>query len=382
MDDVLRSLDLTSAGRLDVEIRQTRPVPLDVKFSCAPGELLALVGPSGSGKTTVLRSIAGLVPTISGYVVSGSKVWFDSSKGVHVKPQDRHIGLVFQDYALFPHLSALDNVRIAMRHRAEPQASKDARALIAKVNLEGLEERRPDQLSGGQRQRVALARALAGQPRVLLLDEPFSAVDQPTRDRLKRELATLRGKLKIPIILVTHDIGEALALADRISVLYHGSTLETGSPEAIRLTPSSPIVARLMGQTNLFPGRLEAAAEGSSPGRLAWANGTLEIAKTGTFKAGDLVTWLAPSDHVVLHRRDRPSLGERENPVHGRISEFVVLGEQCLVTLQIDGNSGAPLMLNFKVSTHAARRNGLAVGERAAVSLLASGLHLMPRESK
>src|SRR5690606_38354131 len=131
-----------------------------------------------------------------------------------------------------------------------------------KVNLEGLEERRPDQLSGGQRQRVALARALAGQPRVLLLDEPFSAVDQPTRDRLKRELATLRGKLKIPIILVTHDIGEALALADRISVLYHGSTLETGSPEAIRLTPSSPIVARLMGQTNLFPGRLEAAAEG------------------------------------------------------------------------------------------------------------------------
>lgn len=368
------------AGRLDVAIRQMRPVPLDATFSCAPGELLALVGPSGSGKTTVLRSIAGLVTTIEGHVVSGNEVWFDGAKGTFVRPQDRHIGLVFQDYALFPHLSALDNVRIAMRHRIEPKASEEARALIASVNLQGLEDRRPDQLSGGQRQRVALARALAGQPRVLLLDEPFSAVDQQTRDRLKRELAKLRSNLEIPIILVTHDIEEALALADRISVLYHGSTLETGSPEAIRLTPSSAIVARLMGQTNLFPGVLEVAAGENSPGRLAWAGGTLEISRTGSFKAGDEVTWLAPSDHVVLHRRDRASLGERENPVRGHVSEFAVLGEQCVITLRIGGKSSEPLALNFKVATHAARRNGIAVGEKAAVSLLSSGLHLMPRE--
>jgi len=381
MADATRLIEVPQAGRLDVEIRQTRPVPLNARFSCAPGELLALVGPSGSGKTTVLRSIAGLVPTIDGHVVSGERVWFDAAKGVNVRPQDRHIGLVFQDYALFPHLSALDNVRIAMRGRPEPQASEEARALIASVNLQGLENRRPDQLSGGQRQRVALARALAGEPRVLLLDEPFSAVDQQTRDRLKRELAKLRLRLEIPIILVTHDIEEALALADRISVLYHGATLETGTPEAIRLTPSSPAVARLMGQTNLFPGVLDLPASEAAPGRLAWAGGTLEIARTGPFRAGDKVMWLAASDHVVLHRRDRSSLGERENPVHGRVTEFAVLGEQSLVTLQIEANSERPMALNFKVATHAARRNGIAVGEDVAVSLLASGLHLMPRET-
>jgi molybdate transport system ATP-binding protein len=232
---------------LEVALFQTAPVPLDVEFRCGANELLALVGPSGAGKTTVLRAIAGLVRPASGEIRAGSEVWFSSESGVFIAPQARAVGLVFQDYALFPHLSALDNVAIALRSVGKAERPEAARALLARVHLEGLSERRPGALSGGERQRVAIARALARAPRVLLLDEPFSAVDRMTREHLKRELAVLRASIEIPIILVTHDISEALALADRVSVLHRGATLQTGTPDEVRGNPASPAVAEVLG---------------------------------------------------------------------------------------------------------------------------------------
>jgi molybdate transport system ATP-binding protein len=207
---------------LHVELRQPVPIPLAVELSCADGELVALVGPSGSGKSTTLRVIAGLYRPLHGRVVCGGAVWLDTEQSIDLPAYQRRVGLVFQTYALFPHMTAFGNVVTALGHRPVREREARARALLAQVRLQGLEERRPAALSGGQQQRVAVARALAREPAVLLLDEPFSAVDRRTRRKIRAELAELRKLVRIPIVLVTHDLDEAATLADRICVLDQG----------------------------------------------------------------------------------------------------------------------------------------------------------------
>ncbi len=358
---------------LSVAVQQDAPIPLDATLSCRAGELLALVGPSGSGKSTILRAIAGLIDVGWGEIVCGGDVWLDTAANRIVATQDRRVGLVFQDYALFPHLSARANVEIAVpRHEADRKAAADA--WLGRVNLAGLEDRRPAQLSGGQQQRVAIARALARDPRVLLLDEPFSAVDQMTRERLKLELAALRRTLTIPIILVTHDIGEALALADRIAVLHRGQILQNGPPEAVRLRPHSPVVARLIGETNILSGTILRPSAPALPGLLKFGDATLEVADSAGVAADTKVQWLIPAEAIVLHRRGRPSQGERENPVSGHVQAMTVLGEQTAVTLGLEASPGS--VLNFRLPTHAARRNELAAGVETTVSLLADAIHI------
>ncbi len=361
-------------GTLDVRLAQEGPIPLDVTLQCRPGELLALTGPSGSGKTSILRAIAGLLRPRDGHITCAGEVWFDARANTWLRPQARRVGLVFQDYALFPHLTASGNIALALDDREATSRQARALELLAKVNLEGLHARRPHELSGGQRQRVALARALARAPRVLLLDEPFSAVDQMTRGRLKRELVALRRTLQLPIVLVTHDLDEALALADTITVLHHGRTLQTATPEIIRLKPASPTVARLLGQGNVFSGVLARASTADLPGALIWGGLTLEVKDTGAWPPGAAVNWVIPSDHIVLHRRGRPSLGERQNPVSGSIGELALLGEQTAITMLVEGS--ADQTVNFTVATHTARRNELAPGAPIAVSLLAEGIHV------
>lgn len=369
---------ISARDALEVCVAQHAPIPLEVEFGLASGELLTLVGPSGSGKTTVLRTIAGLVRPQRGRITCQGECWFDARAGLWLKPQERRIGLVFQDYALFPHLTAVENIALALGHRSGAERKAKAQALLDLVHLHGLEERRPDQLSGGQRQRVALARALARTPKALLLDEPFSAVDRMTRERLKLELVVLRAALKMPIVLVTHDLDEAMALADRICVLYHGRSLQTGTPDDMRLRPRTSTVARLVGQTNIFQGTLQSPASAHQPGRLDWCGGTLEVAETGHWPAGARVTWMVAADHIVLHRRGRPSLGDRENPVAGAVADMAVLGEQTALTVHVADRGDA--VLNFRLPTHAARRNALAPGAEVTVSLLANGIHLMAPE--
>jgi molybdate transport system ATP-binding protein len=356
---------------LSVALSQAGPIPLDVEIACGPGELLALVGPSGAGKTTVLRAIAGLYRPNAGRIVSGTDAWFDGAVGIMVPPQERAVGLVFQEYALFPHLSALDNVRLAMHHLAEPERTAAATSLLKRVHLDGLQARKPDGLSGGQRQRVALARALARDPKVLLLDEPFSAVDRMTREPLKEEIANLHRALAIPIVLVTHDLEEAQALADRICVIDRGRTLQTGTPDEVRLRPASAVVARLTGQTNVFAGEVERVSSGGKPGRLRWDGHSLDVTDTGAGKVGERVAWLIASDYVV------PAEGAGAadaNVVNGTLSAITRLGERCMLTVQLS----AAGQLRFTIATRELGGCGLEIGSTRNIRLLPEGIHLMP----
>jgi len=363
-------------GRLTVRVAQQAPIPLDAAFDCGPGEMLALTGPSGSGKSTLLRCVAGLERPARGHIACAGRVWLDTRRRVNASPQQRSVGLVFQQYALFPHLTALGNVVAALGHRPRETRIARAQELLASVHLAGLAERRPAQLSGGQQQRVAMARALARDPQVLLLDEPFAAVDRVTRQKLHRELAELRRTLAVPIVLVTHDLDEAAMLADRMCILHRGHTLQIGSPQEVMTRPVDALVARLVDLRNVFEGVVRAHDAATQRTVLEWQGVTLGVAHAPAFAPGARVAWTIPVSGIVLHRRDRPSRGEHENPVAGVVSDCIALGDDTTIGIRVAAARDA--LLTLRVPTHVARRNGIAVGVQAGASLLADAIHLMP----
>ncbi len=365
-------------GGLDVRLQQHGPIPLDAALECAPGEVLALVGPSGSGKTTILRAIAGLLRVAQGTIRCGGATWFNAMQGICLAARRRRVGYVFQNYALFPHLSALHNVMEAMLDLPGAERERRARDALARVRLAGLEDRVPAALSGGQQQRVAVARALAREPRVLLLDEPFSAVDRATRQRLYRELAELRRELSMPVVLVTHDLDEALMLSDRMCVLHQGHTLQSGEPHMVMTRPQSVEVAQLVGLRNVFRAGVVAHDAERKVTTIEWRRHRLEARLQLDFSVEQQVTWTIPQGHIVLHRRDRPSRGERENPVSGTVLEYLPLGENVALTVAVTGSDRPPLFLT--IPAHTARRNDIARGVEIRVSLLAEGIHLMPAD--
>ncbi|HWA30680.1 MAG TPA: ATP-binding cassette domain-containing protein [Rhizomicrobium sp.] len=211
------------------------------------GEFMCLVGPSGCGKTTALRIIAGLERPSSGRILSGGR-----DIGA-LGPAERGMGMVFQSYALFPNMTAAQNIAFAMNGMAAPERRKRVSELLALVDLSEFEKRRPGEMSGGQQQRIAIARALARRPRFLLLDEPLSALDPQIRGRLRAELKSLQRKLGITTLMVTHDQSEALAIADRIAVMRAGRLLQVGAPEDIYKWPADPFTGAFVGAMNMLP---------------------------------------------------------------------------------------------------------------------------------
>jgi molybdenum ABC transporter ATP-binding protein len=251
---------------------------------------VALVGPSGAGKSTVLRAIAGLVTPRSGTIAVAAESWFDAASGIDLAADERAVGFVFQDYALFPHMTVRQNIEYPRRHKAG--------SYLERFRISHLADARPSELSGGERQRVALARALARDPKILLLDEPLAALDSHTKATVRTELQQLLRELRIPTVFVTHDFEDAAALADHVGVLVEGSLRQLGRPRELVAQPADPFVASFTG-ANLLSGRVAGSSNGIA--RVQLADGT--IISTTEPAAGDVVLAIYPWDVTVATAR-------------------------------------------------------------------------------
>jgi thiamine transport system ATP-binding protein len=294
-----------------------------VSLDVDDGQTVALLGPSGSGKTTLLRVVAGLQEASSG------EVRLDGRDLLQVPVHRRELGLMFQDYALFPHRDVAGNVEFGLRMRGDPLAKRRVRVddVLRLVGLDGFGERSVATLSGGERQRVALARAIAPEPSLLMLDEPLGALDRSLRERLVLDLAELFARLSLTVLYVTHDQGEALALADRVAVMDAGRVLQDGPPEEVWARPRSPEVARFLGLANLFP------STATLPGLAA------RPASDGTVLVRPDAVHLAPVDGAG---RDRSGSGSGGAPasdgwVGGTVDAVVFRGDHAQVWVELDG---------------------------------------------
>lgn len=250
------------------------PVVQDVTFTVSTGQILTLLGPSGCGKTTTLRLIAGFERLDSGWIEIASKTVADQN--THVPPEQRRVGMVFQDYAIFPHLSVADNVAFGLK--GKPDAGERARAMLELVGLVGADQQMPHELSGGQQQRVALARALVLEPAVVLLDEPFSNLDTSLRTQVRAEVRELLKETRATVVFVTHDQEEAMFIGDRVAVMEGSRIQQIGTPEDVFHRPATRFVAEFMGQSDFIPGRVTArgveTALGTLPQSLNLPTGT------------------------------------------------------------------------------------------------------------
>lgn len=360
---------------------------------------MALVGPSGAGKTSMLRAIAGLMKPTQGKVTIGDQVWMDTETGHFIAPQHRHVGLVFQDYALMPHLSAVENVALSLLHLPVSLRQLKATYWLDHVQLSAEQQRRrPGGLSGGQQQRVAVARALAREPQVLLLDEPFSAVDQMSRQGLYDLLADLRKELHIPIILVTHDLIEARHLADSLVVMEGGTILQQGSPAHIYRSPRNARVADLVGVQNRFAGiwlgPLSEHDRAEQAGWLQWLSASgipseikLRVKDKGRLLAGQHVTWVIQGDGIHLDESIPPVLMASQitnlgttRPANGMVSlqsnvkSVRNLGETTLATLSLPSLEGVTL----RIIRSGPQRQRLSIDQPITMMLDCDWVHVMP----
>src|SRR4051812_12852068 len=324
------------------------PASLDI----VAGETLVLLGPSGCGKTTMLRIIAGLETPDS-----GGRILFDSADVTAVPIEQRHVGMVFQSYALFPNMTVADNIGYGLKIRGVRKAERAARVaeMVALTNIGGLENRRIDQLSGGQRQRVALARAVAVRPRVLLLDEPLTALDASLRDKLRSELNRLLRSLGITTIYVTHDQAEAMELGDRIVVMRKGAIAQIGTPRDVYFSPQNRFVAEFVGAANIVEGPV-------SGGRLTLPGGWLALNDAADNAAA--VAMIRPETIGIV--------AESEAFRRGMIESVSFIGDRQRIV--VSGATDKPLTVDASNRINATR------GERVGLSIASDAVRLLPNE--
>lgn len=334
-------------------------------FDAQQGETVALLGPNGSGKSTIVACLAGLLLPDEGTIALDGRTLDDARAGMHVPPEQRPIGVVFQDGLLFPHLSALENASFPLRARgvALSRARERSRELLDRLGFPAVRaDARPRDLSGGEGQRVAIARALIDEPRLLLMDEPTSSLDVQARSEIRPLIRSILDGFTGVRILVTHDPVEALTLADRIVVLEAGQVTQAGTPEQLRNAPRTPYVANLVG-VNLFAGRLEPLDPGA--GSVVTSSGSVVVPWPEGLPrehVDGVLAVLRPSD-VVLHT-SRPE-GSARNVVHGRVAEIAIEGERARVRLAASPSVVAEITLG------SVGRLGLREGESAWASFKA-----------
>ncbi|HRK57276.1 MAG TPA: sulfate ABC transporter ATP-binding protein [Burkholderiaceae bacterium] len=345
----------------------------DVSLDFPSGELVALLGPSGCGKTTLLRIIAGLEQADRGQVLLEG----EDASGTHVR--ERQVGFVFQHYALFRHMSVFDNVAFGMRMKPrgqrlpEREIRSKVEALLQLVQLDWLSTRFPAQLSGGQRQRIALARALAVEPRVLLLDEPFGALDAKVRKDLRRWLRKLHDELAVTSIFVTHDQEEALEVADRVVLMNHGHVEQVGTPESVYQHPATPFVYGFLGSVNLFHGRVDGDA-------IRMGESVFPHTDQRFDHGAEVVAFARPHElEIVIN-------SQTQQGIEARVSRVWSLGATSRVELEgalkgaVNGTPGNSHQ-HFEVELARERIDALGLEEGQTVRLVPSSLRVFEREA-
>ncbi len=306
-----------------------------VTLEVPEGSLYTFLGPSGCGKTTTLRCVAGLERPDGGEINISEKTVYSSAQRAYVPPNHRPIGMVFQSYAIWPHMTVFENVAYPLTIQRLPKASikKKVEEVLKVVGLHGLENRPAPKLSGGQQQRVAFARALVNEPKVLLLDEPLSNLDAKLREQMRSEIKALQRRVNITTIYVTHDQSEALAISDQIAVMHGGKLIEIGSPHQLYSRPTRRFTATFLGLTNLIEGRVLELGENSNPGRLETNKGILSFVPATRLEKGQAVVISIRPEHIQVHKEKPQGLG---NLVEGTVKEAVFMGDafHCLIVVQ------------------------------------------------
>lgn len=356
---------------LDFEYRHDKAhgirIALDIPLQ--PGRVTVLFGASGSGKSTLLRAIAGLNRPQRGHIRFGGETWVDAARGVLVTPQKRGVGFLFQDYALFPHLSVAKNIGYPLTKA--PKASRIAKvdALLDSFELSALRDRLPAELSGGQAQRVALARALASDPRLLLLDEPFSALDAPMRSRVRGELRAYLARLGIPCLLVTHDRLDALALGDDMAVLVAGEVRQFDDVDTVFRRPADAEVATSVGIETVVTGTITAQRDGLA--EVALPGGTTLLAATPLPVASDVRICIR-AEEVTLSKQP-PNDTSARNRFQARVSSLVSEGP--LVRVLLD--AGFPLAA--LITPQSTAELGIHAGAVVTASIKVPAVHVLHR---
>ena len=342
---------------------------LEVALEAAAGSCLALAGPSGAGKSTVLRVVAGLLRPDAGTVRCGDETWLDTSRGIDRRPERRRCGYLFQDYALFPHQRAWQNVAYGLRGDVRGRAARRRRAeaLLERFGVAHRADAHPRTLSGGERQRVALARALAPRPRALLLDEPLAALDARTRAAASRELGSLLQEADVPVLLVTHDFAEAATLGDRVAVIVEGRVVQEGRGEELAARPASAFVADFTGAV-VLTGSARAGAGGLTLVDLD-GGGTVTSTDRG---AGPVAVTVYPWEIALEPPGAHPG-GSARNRVPVAVESVTPLGGRVRVGLA----GGQPLVA--EVTEAAVASLGLAPGRRALATWKATATRLTAR---